>query len=108
MALMDPGVVIVEDMPEDREFDGSVLSRFAMDYLGGLQKHPRRTEAHWTISTQEAILPSNMLHASRGGTNAYDTDKQLCNHTDQSLYGLPGLSEPLSKLVSRARSGGRR
>jgi hypothetical protein len=34
---------------------------------------------------------SNMVGGERGATNAYDTNKQLCNHTDQSLYGLPGL-----------------
>jgi len=89
--LMDPGVVIVENMPEDRSYDGSILSAMAMDHLGGLQKHPRRSEAHWTISTQEEVLPSNMTASARGATNAYDTNKQLCNHTDQSLYGLPGL-----------------
>jgi len=26
------------------------------------------------------------------GANSYNTDQQLCNHTDQSLYGLPGVS----------------
>ena len=25
------------------------------------------------------------------GANSYNTDQQLCNHTDQSLYGLPGV-----------------
>ena len=34
---------------------------------------------------------SNMVGGERGATNAYDTNKQLCNHTDQSLYGTPGL-----------------
>ena len=34
---------------------------------------------------------SNMIGGERGATNAYDTNKQLCNHTDQSLYGPPDL-----------------
>ena len=37
---------------------------------------------------------SNMIKEVKkvgGATNAYDTNKQLCNHTDQSLYGTPGL-----------------
>lgn len=73
--------------------DGSVLSQFAAEYLGGLQKNPRLDSAHWTISTEERVGNSNMLQGDtvRGATNAYDTTKQLCNHTDQSLYGTPGL-----------------
>lgn len=134
-AIIDPGFVIVQGVPDDVGLDGSarllprplltthnaqvralaiplptatalpgrtgtsipclpliqVLSTFAAEHLGGLQKHPRRDNAHWTISTEESLSNSNMTSGERGATNAYDTDKQLCNHTDQSLYGTPGL-----------------
>ena len=92
-ALIDPGATIIEGMPDDVDFSGAALAEFAAEYLGGLQKHPRRDNAHWTISTEEMseVANSNMVAATRGATNAYDTSKQLCNHTDQSLYGTPGL-----------------
>ena len=92
-AIIDPGATIVEGMPDDPRFDGSTLAEFAAEYLGGLQKHPRRDNAHWTISTEETVSNSNMVAGTgvRNATNAYDTKKQLCNHTDQSLYGEPGL-----------------
>jgi len=93
-SAMDPGVVIVENMPEDKTFDGSVLEDFAHKHLGGLQKHPLRETAHWTISTEASVHDaSNLLdnEDDRKGANSYNTDQQLCNHTDQSLYGTPGL-----------------
>ena len=36
----------------------TVLSQFAAQYLGGLQKHPRRDNAHWTISTEASLRAS--------------------------------------------------
>ena len=90
-AIIDPGATIVEGMPDDPRYDGSALAEFAAEYLGGLQKHPRRDNAHWTISTEETVTNSNMVAGTGDATNAYDTKKQLCNHTDQSLYGEPGL-----------------
>ena len=32
-----------------------------------------------------------MVQGDRGATNAYDTDKQLCNHTDQARRHPPAL-----------------
>ena len=93
-SLMNPGFVIVENMPQDPKFDGTGLSTFASKYLGGLQKHPLRESAHWTISTEATTHDdSNMLADEnlRKGANSYNTSQQLCNHTDQSLYGLPGI-----------------
>lgn len=93
-SVMDPGVVIVENMPEDETYDGMVLEDFAHKHLGGLQKHPLRETAHWTISTESSVHDaSNLLdnEDDRKGANSYNTDQQLCNHTDQSLYGTPGL-----------------
>ena len=29
-------------------------------------------------------------NTDRTGSNSFNTDQQLCNHTDQSLYGTPG------------------
>lgn len=54
-ACMDPGAVIVHGMPEDEACTGDVFSEFAMTHLGGLQKHPLRTEAHWTITTDNKL-----------------------------------------------------
>ena len=61
-ALMNPGVAIVENMPQDPNYDGQALSNFAQTFLGGLQKHPLRENAHWTISTDETVFdPSNKM-----------------------------------------------
>ena len=40
-------------------------------------------------ATEETLADSNMVGGERGAANANDTNKQLCNHTDQSLYGPP-------------------
>jgi hypothetical protein len=87
------GVCIMYNMPDDPECDGSVLDKFCKDYLGGLQKHPLRDTAYWRISTEETKLDESTSFkslADRGGSNSFNTDQQLCNHTDQSLYGTPG------------------
>jgi len=91
------GVVIINEMPEDIECDGSVLAEFNMKYLGGLQKHPLRETAHWRISTEAAKFDESAVFSQPGetekrtGSNSYNTNQQLCNHTDQSLYGTPGV-----------------
>jgi len=87
------GVCIMYNMPEDPECDGSVLDKFCKDYLGGLQKHPLRDTAYWRISTEESKLDDSTTFKNnddRTGSNSFNTDQQLCNHTDQSLYGTPG------------------
>jgi hypothetical protein len=92
--LKNEGVVIIDNMPDDPKCDGSVLEEFGAQFLGGLQKHPLRETAHWTISTEHSVKDeSNDLvdEDARKGANSYNTDQQLCNHTDQSLYGLPGV-----------------
>ena len=43
-ALMNPGDAIVENMPQDPNYDGQALSNFAQTLLGGLQKHPSPRE----------------------------------------------------------------
>jgi len=90
------GVVIINEMPDDPECDGSVLADFNMKYLGGLQKHPLRENAHWRISTEAAKFDDSLVDSSNAasnmaGSNSYNTNLQLCNHTDQSLYGTPGV-----------------
>jgi len=91
------GVAIINEMPEDAECDGSVLADFNMKYLGGLQKHPLRDTAHWRISTEEAKFDESAVFSQPGeaekrtGSNSFNTNQQLCNHTDQSLYGTPGV-----------------
>jgi len=87
------GVCIMYNMPDDPECDGSVFDQFAKDYLGGLQKHPLRETAQWRISTEETKLDESTTfknNTDRTGSNSFNTDQQLCNHTDQSLYGTPG------------------
>ena len=87
------GVCIMYNMPDDPDCDGSVLDQFAKEYLGGLQKHPLRDTAYWRISTEESTLDLSTSFknlADRAGSNSFNTDQQLCNHTDQSLYGTPG------------------
>jgi len=87
------GVCIMYNMPDDPECDGSVLDKFCKDYLGGLQKHPLRDTAYWRISTEESKFDESTSFKSAGdrtGSNSFNTDQQLCNHTDQSLYGTPG------------------
>jgi alpha-ketoglutarate-dependent taurine dioxygenase len=87
------GVCIMYNMPDDPECDGTVLDQFCKDYLGGLQKHPLRETAHWRISTEETKLDDSTTFKNnddRTGSNSFNTDQQLCNHTDQSLYGTPG------------------
>jgi hypothetical protein len=87
------GVCIMYNMPDDPECDGSVLDKFCKDYLGGLQKHPLRDTAYWRISTEESKLDESTTfnnNNDRTGSNSFNTDQQLCNHTDQSLYGTPG------------------
>lgn len=94
-AITDPGCVIVDGMPEDAACDGSVISDFVSKYLGGLQKHPLRDNAHWTISTEESVQISNSAFTEDkeqlAASNSYNTKLQLANHTDQALYGTPGL-----------------
>jgi len=95
--LKEEGVLIIDNMPEDAKSDGSVLEQFGAQYLGGLQKHPLRETPHWTISTDYPVKDENDELADERkerefvGANSYNTDQQLCNHTDQSLYGLPGV-----------------
>lgn len=92
--LADPGVAIISDMPEDVHKDGSVLQRFAREAFGGLQKHPLRQAEHWTISTEDEVQMEDALFDEvdgRGSQNSYNTDQQLANHTDQVLYGTPGV-----------------
>merc|ERR1719198_1001534 len=87
------GVCIMYNMPDDPECDGSVFDQFAKDYLGGLQKHPLRETAQWRISTEETKFDESTTfknNTDRTGSNSFNTDQQLCNHTDQSLYGTPG------------------
>ena len=38
-----------------------------------------------------AAPPAGAAHAATGASSAYNTDDQLNNHTDQSLYGTPGF-----------------
>jgi len=91
------GVAIINEMPDDADCDGSVLADFNMKYLGGLQKHPLRDTAHWRISTEEAKFDESAVFSQPGeaskrtGSNSFNTNQQLCNHTDQSLYGTPGV-----------------
>jgi trimethyllysine dioxygenase len=91
------GVAIINEMPDDPECDGSVLADFNTKYLGGLQKHPLRDTAHWRISTEEAKFDESAVFSQPGeagkrtGSNSFNTNQQLCNHTDQSLYGTPGV-----------------
>lgn len=92
--ILDPGMVVVNNMPEDPLFSGDVLETFAHTYFGGLQKHPLRETAHWTISTELDVHDSSNLlndESKRNTINAYNTNQQLCNHTDQSTYRTPGL-----------------
>ena len=93
--ITDPGCMIIDGMPEDVACDGSVFSAFASKYLGGLQKHPLRDTAHWTISTEQSVQISNSSFSDDkeqlAASNSYNTKLQLANHTDQSLYGTPGL-----------------
>ena len=93
--ITDPGCMIIDGMPEDVACDGSVFSAFAGKYLGGLQKHPLRDTAHWTISTEQSVQISNSSFSDDkeqlAASNSYNTKLQLANHTDQSLYGTPGL-----------------
>jgi len=102
--LVDPGCVIIDNVPDDAACDGSVLASFAQDYLGGLQKHPLRDNAHWTISTEESIVDKSLVfrppaggedgkkgHKATGSSTSYNTDLQIANHTDQSVYGTPGI-----------------
>jgi hypothetical protein len=93
--ITDPGAMIIDGMPEDAACDGSVFSAFASKYLGGLQKHPLRDDAHWTISTEQSVQISNSSFSNDteqlAASNSYNTKLQLANHTDQALYGMPGL-----------------
>ena len=99
-AILDPGAIVVHGMPADPECTGDVFSDFAMQHVGGLQKHALRDNAHWTITTDTEMYESmpDLDVAARDGTggttgqsNAYDATSQLCNHTDQALYGAPGI-----------------
>lgn len=98
--IMDPGIVIVENMPEDEMRDATVMNEFVQTYLGGLQKHPLRTTANWTISTEDlttmggdegTVADVSGYGGAERTTRAYNTDLQLQQHTDQSAYTQPGL-----------------
>lgn len=91
--IIDPGCVIVTDFPIDETAADGGLQGFAQRYLGGLQKHPLREIDHWVISTEQQEANSEILAKVdvRAASNSYDTSKQLCNHTDQVMYGTPGF-----------------
>jgi hypothetical protein len=91
--LEKEGFVIIDGLPDDAVCDGSVIERFGWEFLGGLQKHPLRDTAYYSISTNDELVLTQKLKdkQTRSQTNSYNTDGGMVTHTDQALYATPGL-----------------
>ena len=92
-SLMDPGAVIVEGMPQDHAFDGSVLQDFATHFFGGLQKHPRRENPHWSVHFRSAAPPPRAPTTRTIGARQIDLRPSYSTPAPPCPLTMPSLTQ---------------